>query len=354
MAQERSIEVKVGVLILVAMVILGGFILVMGGLSFEKTFPLYVDFDNPGGLQTGAPVKMAGIKVGSISEIKFQGKIDPDTGRRTLVRVKANVEAKYRDAIHYNPGDYKKPKEDHNPGDADFYVTAQGVLGEQFLAINPGDPALPMIEEESVVQGVDPPRLDLFLAKAYDLLDVTVSGIKNNKKLLGEILDDTGGLLKGLNVIVHENKDRITHIIENFETVSQEVVTLTRDVDKNYVNNPSIQRTINNIDQLTAQLKQDSGPVLHDAKEALANLKTISGTFGDQKELDKVRATLTDVQKLAEKANKVSDDAGAIVAHIKAGKGTVGAVVMDEEIYDDLQEMVRDLKHNPWKFLWRE
>jgi len=27
---------------------------------------------------------------------------------------------------------------------------------------------------------------------------------------------------------------------------------------------------------------------------------------------------------------------------------------MDEEIYDDLQEMIRDLKHNPWKFFWRE
>ena len=34
--------------------------------------------------------------------------------------------------------------------------------------------------------------------------------------------------------------------------------------------------------------------------------------------------------------------------------GSVGALVMDEAIYDDLQEMVRDLKHNPWKFLWRE
>ena len=27
---------------------------------------------------------------------------------------------------------------------------------------------------------------------------------------------------------------------------------------------------------------------------------------------------------------------------------------IDEEIYDDLQEMIRDLKHNPWKFFWRE
>ena len=25
-----------------------------------------------------------------------------------------------------------------------------------------------------------------------------------------------------------------------------------------------------------------------------------------------------------------------------------------KEIYDDLQELIRDLKHNPWKFFWRE
>ncbi len=50
MAGERSIEVKVGVLILVSVGILGAFVLVMGGLSFEKMFSVYVDFDNLGGL----------------------------------------------------------------------------------------------------------------------------------------------------------------------------------------------------------------------------------------------------------------------------------------------------------------
>ena len=64
MAQENSIEVKVGVLILVSLGILAAFVLIMGGLSFEKTYTLYVDFDNPGGLQSGAPVRVAGVKVG--------------------------------------------------------------------------------------------------------------------------------------------------------------------------------------------------------------------------------------------------------------------------------------------------
>jgi len=52
MAQPKSIEVKVGILILVSLGVLAAFVLVMGGLSFERTYTLYVDYDNPGGLQS--------------------------------------------------------------------------------------------------------------------------------------------------------------------------------------------------------------------------------------------------------------------------------------------------------------
>jgi phospholipid/cholesterol/gamma-HCH transport system substrate-binding protein len=93
---------------------------------------------------------------------------------------------------------------------------------------------------------------------------------------------------------------------------------------------------------------------MKDARESLANLNRISGSLGDPNELAKVKKILDDVQQLAGRANQTAADAQAIVAHIKGGKGTVGALVMDEEIYDNVQEMVRDLKHNPWKFLWRE
>src|SRR5512140_3634640 len=141
MAQEKSIEVKVGVLILVSLGILAGFILVMGGLNFEKTYTVFVDFDNPGGLQTGAPLRVAGVKVGKVSELACMGgKVDPKTDRRTLVRAKLAIEARVKDSIH---------------DDADFYVTTQGVLGEQYLAIDPGSPQKGVLPENSIVKGID-------------------------------------------------------------------------------------------------------------------------------------------------------------------------------------------------------
>jgi phospholipid/cholesterol/gamma-HCH transport system substrate-binding protein len=340
MAQERSIEVKVGALILVALVILGAFILLMGGLSFEKTYTVYVDFDNPGGLQSGAAVRIAGVKVGSVKALDFQGgKIDPKTGRRVLVRASVGIEQRVKDAIH---------------DDADFYVTTQGVLGEQFMAIEPGSVDRPILQEGATVKGIDPPRIDLFLAKAYELLDVTVNGIKNNRETLSSIATNTASLLKGLNVLVTENKDRIDRIVANVEEMTVEAKQLTHDARVNYVDSPKVLRTVDNIDKLTTQIQSDTGPLLKDAREALANLNRVSATVGDPKEQEKIRKTLQDVAQLAERANSTVADTQAIVSHIKNGKGTVGALVMDEEVYDDMQELVRDLKHNPWKFLWRE
>ncbi|MGD0529732.1 MAG: MlaD family protein [Polyangiaceae bacterium] len=340
MAQERSIEVKVGALILVSMAILGAFILLMGGLSFEKTYTVYVDFDNPGGLQSGAAVRIAGVKVGTVKELEFLGgKIDPKTGRRVLVRAKVAIEQRVKDAVH---------------DDADFYVTTQGVLGEQFMAIEPGSIERPVLQEGASVKGIDPPRIDLFLAKAYELLDVTVNGIKNNRETLSAIATNTASLLKGLNVLITENKDRIDRIVANVEAMTVEAKDLTHEVRTNYVESPKILRTIDNIDKLTTQIQGDTGPMLKDAREALANLNRVSATVGDPQQQEKIRKTLQDVAQLAERANSTVADTQAIVSHIKNGKGTVGALVMDEEVYDDMQELVRDLKHNPWKFLWRE
>jgi phospholipid/cholesterol/gamma-HCH transport system substrate-binding protein len=340
MAQEKSIEVKVGVLILVSLGILAAFVLIMGGLSFEKTYTLYVDFDNPGGLQSGAPVRVAGVKVGKVSELSFMGgKIDPKTNRRTLVRAKIAVEARVKESIHE---------------DADFYVTTQGVLGEQYMAIDPGSPQKAVMAEGTIVKGIDPPRLDLFLAKAYELLDTTMNGIRNNRELISDIATNTAGLLKGLNTTLTDNRERINRTMANLESLSAEANTLTVHARTQYVDNPKIARTIDNIDRLSTDIQKDSGPMLKDARESMANLNRASKAIGGEEEQVKLKKTIDDVAQLAARANATAADAQAIVQHIKKGNGSVGALVMDEAIYDDLQEMVRDLKHNPWKFLWRE
>jgi phospholipid/cholesterol/gamma-HCH transport system substrate-binding protein len=340
MASPRSIEVKVGILILTATVLLAGFILVMGGINFQPTYALFIDFDNPGGLQSGAPVKIAGVKVGKITEIQFRGG-EPSAGakREPLVRVKAVVEKRYQPGIHDN---------------AVFYVTSSSVLGEQFLALDPGSGDRPVLAENAIVRGLDPPRLDMLIAKAYDLLDTTVTALSGNKDQIGTALNGLSRTLKGTGDFFDKNGERLDRIAANVEQITVDTQDTVREAKQKYVENPQIDRILENVDRTTGALAKDAPPLLADAKATLANVKRVSETVGGENEQAKIKQAIGDLADIARTTKGITQDAQAIASSVRRGKGTVGALVMDEQLYDDLQELVRDLKHNPWKFFWRE
>lgn len=340
MASPRSIEVKVGILILTAVGLLAAFILVMGGLNFQPTYSIFVDFDNPGGLQSGAPVKIAGVKVGKLGEIRFRGEVNPTTGKRdALVRIDARIEKRYQKSIREN---------------AIFYVTTQGVLGEQFLAVEPGSGDRPDLPPGSTVRGLDPPRLDMLLAESYELLHSTVAAMRENREEISEAFDGLRKTLRGTGEFMHRNQDRLDRIAENVEQISLDGSEAVKAARQKYVDNPQIDRIIANTERVTGTAARDLPPLVADARETLANTRRLSATLGGEAEQAKIRKALDDISEITGRAKAATTDAQAIVAHIRRGKGSVGALVMDEQLFDDLQEMARDLKHNPWKFFWRE
>lgn len=341
MANARSIEVKVGLLILVAMVLLTGFVVVMGGINFQPTYAVFVDFDNPGGVQVGAPVKIAGVKVGSVQEISFRGGLQPanPSAKEALVRLRVAIEQRHRQAIHTN---------------AVFYVTTQGVLGEQFLAIDPGSQDQPVLAENSVTRGLDPPRLDMLLAEGYELLHTTIRAMRDNRQQISESFDGLHDTLQGTGKFFRNNGERLDRITENVEKLTVDTQELLKATRTKYVDNPQITRIINNVDHTTSVLSRDTDALVADAKETLANTKRLSAAVGSEEETARIKRTLNTVEDIANRAKLTTIDAQAIVSHIKKGEGSVGNLVMSEQLYDDLQEMVRDLKHNPWKFFWKE
>lgn len=340
MASSRSIEVKVGVLILTALGLLAAFILVMGGINFQPTYDLYVEFDNPGGLQTGAPVKIAGVKVGKIEEIQFRGgKADESGKRQPLVRIKISVEKRYKDSIYEN---------------SLFYVTTQGVLGEQFMAIEPGSSDREVLPDGAVVRGLDPPRLDMLLAESYELLHSTVSAVRENKKEISETFDALRMTLKGTGTFFANNQDKLDRIVTNVETATVEGNDLIKGANEKFVKNPQVDRIIDNVDVVAAQAARETPGLLADAKVTMANARRASDVVGSEEQSAKLRKAIDGSVALVDKANATMNDAQYMTGQIRKGRGTVGALLMDEQLFDDLQEMVRDLKHNPWKFFWRE
>jgi phospholipid/cholesterol/gamma-HCH transport system substrate-binding protein len=82
--------------------------------------------------------------------------------------------------------------------------------------------------------------------------------------------------------------------------------------------------------------------------------RKLSAFASDDEQLSTFRALSSDTKELLGLATTAAKGANEIIAHVKSGKGTAGALLMDEALYDDLQELMRDLKHNPWKIMWKE
>ena len=336
---KLSLEAKVGLLILAAAVLLGGFLFILGGVSFEDNYPLYVDFDNPGSVQPGAAVRIGGVKVGTVEDVEYLGRrLDPETGRRALVRLRLAIHSDIQDTVHE---------------DAMFFVTSQGVLGEQFIAIDPGQPDQPVLEEGAIVAGVDPPRLDQALALGFELLETVVDGMRAREDDLGTLVDDVVALIHGLRLLLTENRGDLEAIVDNVRTLSEEGVGTLRSARESYIDGPRPQRIMRNLDRTVAVVSRDTPGLMRDVSEAAREAGEVLDTVGPEQRAQ-IQNTIASAERIATSAETTVDGAGALMADVRAGRGTVGALLNDEEIYDDLQELIRDLKHNPWKFFWRE
>jgi phospholipid/cholesterol/gamma-HCH transport system substrate-binding protein len=52
-------------------------------------------------------------------------------------------------------------------------------------------------------------------------------------------------------------------------------------------------------------------------------------------------------------ANDIASDFKVTMDKIRSGEGTVGKLLMDDSIYQNLEYMSADLRSNPWKLLFK-
>jgi phospholipid/cholesterol/gamma-HCH transport system substrate-binding protein len=83
-------------------------------MSFSKDYEVTAKFDNIGGLKTGAAVKSAGVVVGRVKQIVFDG--ESFQARVTLALQSQNT----------------------FPKDSSLSILTSGLLGEQYVGIVPG------------------------------------------------------------------------------------------------------------------------------------------------------------------------------------------------------------------------
>lgn len=92
-------------------------------LNFSKNYTVSAKFDNIGGLKPGAAVKSAGVVVGRVNKIEFDGK-------SFQAKVTLDLQAEHV-----------------FPQDSSLKILTSGLLGEQYLDISPG------ADEKNLAQG---------------------------------------------------------------------------------------------------------------------------------------------------------------------------------------------------------
>lgn len=113
MQSSPARDLTVGLFVLAGLAAVAYLSVQVGGLSGPRGFKLYATFDQIGGLTSRAPVVVSGVEVGQVSSIV----LDQDLRARVELDVDPSLEL---------------------PIDTSASIMTQGVLGNQFVALEPG------------------------------------------------------------------------------------------------------------------------------------------------------------------------------------------------------------------------
>jgi len=342
--RERGLEFKVGLLMLIAMAILVGFIFVLGNFSLRSGFELRLDYDYIGSLQPGAPVKVSGIKVGKVKSIDFiGGAMDPEINQRVQVRVTVWVEDRVKDSIR---------------SDAEFFINTAGVLGEQYLEIVPGKnwdkppiTANAIIHDEHFVH--NPPRTDLVVARLYEVLDGVAAVLRDDREAIKHLLSNSASAIAEINTLLVENKQGIGDLIASAGGLAAEGKTTLAKVNAGLGDGRPIANLLASADGLMGAAKTSLTTLTPTAAAFMTDATRVTGLVTDQR-VTSVDKALDSAGLAAGRAATLLDNTNGVVVDIRAGKGTIGSLLSRDELYSDIRELLRDLKRNPWKFFWKE
>lgn len=335
---ERKLEIRVGALALVALAVVVGLVMMLsGGLRGDRT-RLHADFGYAGGLPDGAMVRFAGVKVGRVTGVVFQPDARDPQGRSVPVRIVFDIDASAARALR---------------SDATATVGTQGALGESHLELLPGTSSEPL-PNGVAVRGLDPPRLDVLLARMSGLLESSV-----NDDAFRNFLVEVGNFARRLNVFVGNNRDELSNmwdragmLLTDGQVAMADARVVANKASK-ILANPALETMIEDL-ALTAQAAREDLPVLmSDAKTLLAKLDRTVGAVTDE-DVAKLRTTLAKLDEVATQLRTVSNDAGALLAGLENGEGTAGLLMKDPQVYNDMRALLSDLKSHPWKLVWKK
>ncbi|HWS71731.1 MAG TPA: MlaD family protein, partial [Thermoanaerobaculia bacterium] len=282
-----SSAAKVGIFMLIILAILGFFILRIEDLKIGRkgTKTVTAVFDSVAGLDNKSTVRVAGVRVGKVKDIKLR----PDGKAQVTLEVDEDVQ------LHRN---------------AEAKVANLGLLGEKYVELDPGTAGTPVVDAENLVlRGTQPASID----------DVTnqVSAIATDVKAITESLRNVVGGPAG--------QQRLEEIVDNVRGITADVRQLIA------ANRTNVDATLSNAREITAQLKVEI-PKLAQSIDRVAN--SLGGTVNENRA--DVREIVANLRQLSNDLKTTDKNVNDITGQIRSGEGTVGKLIYSNETHDKL------------------
>jgi phospholipid/cholesterol/gamma-HCH transport system substrate-binding protein len=295
---KRYGDLQIGLAVLVALgLLVFGVLWFKGFQQSNRTYPLTAWFSKASGLDRGDPVEVAGVVQGQVGDIRYE------QGRAKLV-LEIN-----KDAELY--------------ADTRVVIANFGMMGQKFIAIDPGHAATGKLDTRQPLEGEYEPGVGDMMTEVGQSLRATNFLVERVNKFLaaidssggaesiGRTLDHVEAMSGEMSAIAKENRAKLGKAVANFEAASGELRSFLTE------KGPALRTTIDNIDRTSAR-----------------------------------------ADTMAQHLTMAADDIHRLVARIDADSSTVGALLGERVLYERLlsaaartDSLLLDFQRNPRKYL---
>jgi phospholipid/cholesterol/gamma-HCH transport system substrate-binding protein len=314
MAMSR--EVRVGLFMVVAFLILIALFELVGKETiFARMVEYRTSFKSIPGLKLGDPVRLAGVGVGTVRDIRVIG---------------ARVEV----VMRVKPGTPVKT-------DSIATIKLTSLLGTNFVDLTFGSPAAQVAPPGSLLQSSEPPDLNTLLARLNDAAgDVQILAKQVNEGL-GKSIEPISAAFQSM--------DKIAKKIEKGEGTLGRLITddgLYREIRGIAGNLSRVSEQIAKGEGTLGKLVADDA-LYKDLRTLTTDLRGTAGSFTRvMKDIESGKGSLGKLvrdETFYNEAREALTGLRTVSRRITEGKGTLGKLVNDEALYNDMKGAVASL-----------
>ena len=347
--QLKWSQLKVGITVLIASLVLAVLILLMSGTGgiFTHKMTLISYFDNAGGLREGAPVRLQGVDIGNVTKIM----VVPDASRQLApVQVTMKVITKYHKSIRK---------------DSVTTLSTAGVLGETYIDINSAQAKGLEAQEGDVMTTRESPQIEDVVRASQSTLqnmdsllkrvDRIVAYVESGQGSIGKVIYDPA-LYNQLNATVAQFQGLVANVANGKGSLGKLLVD-----DALYKSaNDTVDKLNHIIDDLRAG-KGTAGKFLSDstlydnANKTIANVKTMTDDINAGKGAIGVMAR---DEEFAKKLKITMDNVAQLSQELNNPEGSVGKLLHDPALYNNTNDLIvetrsliKAMRENPKKYL---